>query len=279
MAAPLVSMLPMNALAPEIAKSSPILIGEVSVTVAGPFPHAAPTNKVTTPATAAARRRCDLNLDSPFSMTPSGPVQAALRTNPGAPQKNRADVVSLDLSRRPLEVIASVDQQVDPVRGIEREIDVLLDDDDRGSARRDAFDLLPNDLRVSRRQPGSGLVEQHDCRVEHQRPRNAKQVSLTAAERSGALHPGLAQIRKDLEHLADPLFDPMLARVSAHLEVLDDGEARKDVRHLRHVAETASRDLVRGQAGDLLGSHPHRAAGEAQLAGQRLHERRLARTV
>src|SRR6266851_995262 len=138
MAAPLVSMLPMNALAPEIAKSSPILMGEVSVTAAGPLPQAAPTNKATTLATAAGRRRCDLNLDSPFSMTPSGPVQAALHTHHGAPQKNRADVVSLDLPRRPLEVIASVDQQVDPVRGIEREVDVLLDDDDRGSARRRA---------------------------------------------------------------------------------------------------------------------------------------------
>src|SRR5260370_7652461 len=119
MAAPLVSMLPMNALAPEIAKSSPILIGEVSVTVAGPFPHAAPTNKVTTPATAAARRRCDLNLDSPFSMTPSGPVQAALRTNPGAPQKNRADVVNLALSPPPLHVIPPLDHHAHPVRPLD----------------------------------------------------------------------------------------------------------------------------------------------------------------
>src|SRR5260370_19618372 len=148
MAAPLVSMLPMNALAPEIAKSSPILMGDVSVAAAGPFPQAAPTNKAATLATAAGRRRCDLNLDSPFSMTPSGPVQPALHTHPGAPQKNRADVVSLDLSRRPLEGIPSVDQQVDPVRGIERDIDVLLDDDHRRSARRPAFDLLPNFLCV-----------------------------------------------------------------------------------------------------------------------------------
>src|SRR5260370_40347599 len=148
MAAPLVSMLPMNALAPEIAKSSPILIGEVSVTVAGPFPHAAPTNKAATLATAAGRRRCDLNLDSPFSMTPSGPVQPALHTHPGAPQKNRADVVSLDLPRRSLEAIASVDQQAAPARGIERDIDVLLYDDARASARRDPFELLPNHLCV-----------------------------------------------------------------------------------------------------------------------------------
>src|SRR5260370_15932696 len=119
MAAPFVSMLPMNALAPEIANSSPTLIGDVSVAVVGPFPHPETIDKATMLATAAGRRKCDFNLDSPFSMTPSGPVQADLRTNPGAAQINRADVVSPDFGRRPLEVVASVDQPIDPVGGIE----------------------------------------------------------------------------------------------------------------------------------------------------------------
>src|SRR5260370_5826972 len=261
MAAPFVSMLPMNALAPEIANSSPTLIGDVSVAVVlGPFPHAETIDKATMLATVAGRRKCDFNLDSPFSMTPSGPVQADLRTNPGAPQKNRADVVSPDFGRRPLEVVASVDQQIDPVGGVESEVDVLLDDDHRGSARRYPFDLFPHDLRLGRRQPCRVLVKQHDRRVDHQRPCHAHEVSLTPAQRTGPLEPGLIEIWKDLDHVADPFLEAVLARIAAHLEVLDDGQARKYVGHLRHVAEAASCDLVSGQAGDLFVSSPHGAA-------------------
>src|SRR5260370_5705870 len=235
MAAPCVWMLPMNAHAPEIADMSPTLIGDVSVAgLVGPSPHAETIDKATMLATAAGRRKCDFNLDSPFSMTPSGPVQADLCTNPRAPQKNRADVVSPDFGRRPLEVVASVDQQIDPVGGIESEVDVLLDDDHRSSARRYPFDLFPHDLRVGRRQPGRGLVKQPDRRVDHQRPSHATQLSLTPAQRTGPLEPGLIEIWKDLDHVADAFLEPVLARLAPHPEFLADGQPPNSLLSPRH---------------------------------------------
>ena len=148
--------------------------------------------------------------------------------------------------RRALEHEAPGRQHVDLVGDGERELQVLLDQQD-GVA---AFAQPPHDLldlqHQSRRQAFRRLVHQDELGVGHQRPSDRQHLLLAAAERTARMVDALAELREFLDDLveipalAGPLPRPLLGareharrqqQVLAHAERAENAPSLRDDRN------------------------------------------------
>src|SRR5215469_6649116 len=177
------------------------------------------------------------------------------------------------LGGRAVKPVPAEYEDVAPVRVPERHPGVLLDDADSDAGRRDPFDLSPEPALEYRRESGARLVEEHDRRVEHQAPGHREHAALTAAQQAGPAPQGRLQVGKQVAHGVDPVTDARPPQIPAHLQVLLEREAGKDVRGLRDVGQLARDQLLGRQIRGSLAEYVHIAAADPDYAAERLKQR------
>ena len=152
--------------------------------------------------------------------------------------------------------------------------EVLLDEHDRRQLGR-ALERLRHLGDEQRRETLRRLVDEQELVAVEERPRDRDHLLLPARERAGPLRGALAELRKEL-------VDEVVPWVAASLrepEVLLDGQPGEDVPVLRHVADAAPHDGVRGQPRDVLAVQLDRAARPRDEPHQGAHRGRLADAV
>ena len=151
---------------------------------------------------------------------------------------------------------------------VERHLGVLLHQEHRHvllgvQALDDLRDLVDEDGRQTERR----FVEQHEPGPQHQRPADGQHLLLAAGQETGRQ---LALTGKDREVAVDQFqvgADLAVgAGIGAHAQVLVDGEERKHLPALRHMADAEPRHPVRVESGDVV-------ASEVDAALLRIHRR------
>src|SRR5688572_2907260 len=171
---------------------------------------------------------------------------------------------------------------VDAVRRIERERDVLLDEQDRDPGPVQDVDDLADLPDHAWHQPFGRLVEQDDLRLEHHRAGDREHLLLAAGERAAGLVPALLQNREARVHLLEQLVAPDVGdagTVEAGPEVLADGQQLEDSPVLGHPRDAAPREVVRRYSADGLAFEGDATFGRSHEPGDRLQRGRLADTV
>jgi hypothetical protein len=180
----------------------------------------------------------------------------------------------------PLDFDAPGFEQIRAVHDLQHLANVLLDDQHGVALAADPLHQLHDRLHDDRREPGRGLVEQQQLRPRHQRPADRAHLLLAARKRSSELHAPLPHARKQRIDEFEPLREPAarLRQERAHLEVLLDGEPRKQPPVLGHVRDAVRDHLVRRNAFERAAVHRDAAADVDQLRDGS-QQRRLARAV
>src|SRR5262245_13567342 len=138
---------------------------------------------------------------------------------------------------------------------LERELRVLLDDDDCHATGRDELaddrsQLLHDDGRESFHR----LVEQEQRGLDHQRAGDRQHLLLAAGELVAEIHPPLFEAR---ERLVDALDVPRSGPRDGR-QVLLDGKRGEHVPLLRHPAQAAAAAAMRGQGDEVLAAPAQR---------------------
>src|SRR6266851_4824912 len=102
---------------------------------------------------------------------------------------------------------------------------------------------------------------------------------LAAGEIAAAPAQHVVEHRKQREHVVGDRAILALERREAGLEVLLDGEERKDFTPLRHVGDTAPRALAGPEPGNVGAVERDRTLADRMLSGERVEQARLADAV
>ena len=193
--------------------------------------------------------------------------------------EERADVVGVHVRALALRNHFAARQHDIVVGERLREIVVLLDQQDRhlAAARQLADRAL--DVLDDRRLDALGrLVEDQQLRPQRQRAADRELLLLAAGKIAAAPAQHVLQHRK---HLEDELRNAgaALLRGEAHLQVLVDGEPRKDLAALRHVADAEAARAYGGSAAMFAFVEADVARAHRQQPHQALEQRRLADAV
>ena len=177
----------------------------------------------------------------------ASPAAAALRLHLGQPRRRPVDLDGLapgvlgdQVRRRPGGHRATVGHDRDGVGETLGLLDVVRGHEDRDPLGAQGVDERPQLLANLRVEPDGGLVEQHEPRAVHERPRHEQAPAHPARE---LVHPRVAPVLQlgDPDRALDRLA-PLPARhaveVGEHAEVLLDGERRVEVVELRHRRRT-----------------------------------------
>ena len=166
------------------------------------------------------------------------------------------------------------------MRGEQRHVRVLLDEQDGRPLGVDLLDHPKDRLHQLRSQTERRLVEQQDRRLRHQRARDGQHLLLAARQRAGVLLDALFQHRKKRE---DPLIlgvgDPILPQIRAQLEVVGHRQVGEDAAPFRHMRHAQGRDHVRLDACDVPPVVSDCAAPRLQQTGNRAQSSRLPRAI
>src|SRR2546425_6521417 len=118
--------------------------------------------------------------------------------------------------------------------------------------------------------PPRGFTKERDFWPRHKRPRESKQLLLTATQAGPAGGELFGQHREQLQDLLQPLAAIPAAGHPSESKILAHRQPRKDVASLRHIAEPKSSSEVRRQLADLLPVLPPNApASRRQQSHQR----------
>ena len=134
-------------------------------------------------------------------------------------------------------------EQIGAIDHLQHLLHVLLDDQHREPAGADTFHQLEHLLHHDRRQTRRRLVEQQQFRIRHQRAADRAHLLLAARHGAGHLAAPLLHARKQVEHEFQPLgiFGARARHVGAHLQIVVDGEPRKQPAVLRHMGDAETR--------------------------------------
>src|SRR5262245_11871665 len=196
------------------------------------------------------------------------------------PEVGLADGLVLgQLPARALERDPTHLEHVRAARGAQRELRVLLDDEDGEplllvEVAEDPEDLPDDD----RREPEGRFVEEQEKRPRHERAGDREHLLLAARERSGLL---LAAPVEPREMAADPLVvlrEAASLEIPAQTEVLVHRQLTEDAAALRDVCDSGARDALGGGARHALAREPDVARGRHET-GDRPQRRRLAGAV
>jgi hypothetical protein len=164
--------------------------------------------------------------------------------------------IGAELGCRQLVRDPAVHHHADAVGDVDRDAEVLLDQQDRDLAlRRQAAQRLDDLLDDHRREALGRLVHHQQLRLEQERAADGEHLRLAARELRAAVALALGQAR---EHRVDPLDVAAVRRDQA--QGLVDAERRPDAPSLRHVGDAAPGDAVRRHAADLFAEQPDAAA-------------------
>src|SRR5438552_10605404 len=227
----------------------------------------------------ARRRRATSAAVKIKSFSCSRAVRCIVGPPAGSDAQQRAD--RIDIERLPLALQGhdALVHDVKPVADRPRELEVLLDQQDRPVP-------LPLDppQHVGDLVDDGGLdalgrlVEQEERRVGEQRPRDGELLLLAAGEVPAALAEHLAEPRKEREDVVQPRRRRALLPGAEH-EVLVDGQRGEDVASLRDVADAEPGALVGRPTGNVPAAELDRSRARRQEAHDRLEKRRLPDAV
>ena len=172
-------------------------------------------------------------------------------------------------------------EQIGAVDHLQHLLHVLLDDQHREPAGADALHQFEHLLHHDRRQPRRRLVEQQQFRVRHQRAADRAHLLLAARHGAGHLAAPLLHARKQIEHEFQPLgiFGARARHVGAHLQIVVDGQPRKQPAVFRHMGDAEIDDAMRRRRQHVGAFHRDRASGRPDQAGDHAHQRGLAGAV
>src|SRR5580704_3731524 len=120
---------------------------------------------------------------------------------------------------------------VDPLAGLERQRDVLLDQQDRHVLLMQHIDDVADLGDHARHQAFRRLVQQDDLRLEHHRAGDGQHLLLAARERPSRLTAALGEDREVVIDLVEELLLPSLghsAAIKAGAEILGDRQQAED---------------------------------------------------
>src|SRR5207245_6765128 len=172
-------------------------------------------------------------------------------------------------------------EDVPVVRDPQRQVGILLHQQDGHARPVDLLDDAEDGLGDLRREPQRRLVQQEQLGPGHQRPRDREHLLLASGERSGHLPLALAQDGKEGEPALHVLLDPVLvaAQERTQLKILPQGEVGEDPAPLRRVGKAALDQLVRLHPRDRLLAVEDASSGRLQETGDRPQRGRLAGAV
>src|SRR5262245_32721272 len=190
-------------------------------------------------------------------------------------------VVELDTVRWAFEHHRAGIDDYHVVGKVERELDILLDEQDRLALGLELRDGAPDLSHKLRRQPLRRLVHQEHARIAHQRAADRQHLLFAAGERAGELRVTLLQAGEELEHAIDGPAGCAAAFRSPRrdAEVFAYTEAAEHAPALWHQPDAFARDHIRRQPTDLLAVKTDRASPRPEKAHDRVHAGGLARTV
>ena len=163
-------------------------------------------------------------------------------------------------------------------RGVERPVDVLLDQNDRRALSRDGVEALIDVANDDRRQSERQLVAQQQPRIGHQAAADRRHLLLPARQRRRGQVAQFMQARKQLVDALE-IPRPGALAVGAEQKILLDRKARKQPASFRHHCDAQPHDLVRRLAPDRLTVEHHHLRRSRQSAGDRAQKRGLAGAV
>ena len=186
-----------------------------------------------------------------------------------------------EVGDRTLQDDPALGEHVAPARDLQRALDVLLHEQDADSGAVDLADDVEDLVDDDRREAERRLVHEEQPRLSHQCSADRQHLLLTAAQRPRHLSAALGQAG---EEGVDPAQRLAVGRsrgvaVRAEVEVVADREAREDPASLRHDRDARAADDVGRLPGHVRPADPHRPVADREHAGDRLHQRRLARAV
>ena len=163
----------------------------------------------------------------------------------------------------------------------QRELGVLLDQQDGHALPGDGEDGLEDFLHHQGRKPHRGLVEEQQLGAGHQRAAHRQHLLFAAGERSCCLLVPLLEPRKQTEHALDVIADrrAIAAGVRAHRQVFLDGERAKNSATFRDHGQALADELERGLAGDVFVGVADGSRLDRLQAGDALERCRLACAV
>src|SRR3954447_10269235 len=141
---------------------------------------------------------------------------------------------------------AAVLQYVAARRGLQRRVDVLLDQQHGGAGVGHAHQPLEDLLDELGCEPERELVDHDQLRVGHQTARDRAHLLLPARHAAGHLVEALAEAREQPDGAVDVRL--AAAGIGADAQVLADGEAREEAPALGDVRHPRAHDLLGGTA-------------------------------
>jgi hypothetical protein len=184
----------------------------------------------------------------------------------------------------------AVVQHGDAVGEREDDVHVVLDDEHRDLARQGG-EQARHPLRLLRRHPRRGLIEQEQLRGGRQRHADlelpllaVRQPARLLAETAGQAH-RLRHLARRAQGGGEPVDGAegvpraALARRRRQSQVLQHRQAREEIRALEGARDPAARDVVRGQPGERSAVEHDAARARRQVAGDEVEDRRLAGAV
>src|SRR5215510_2254353 len=244
--------------------------------------------------TRASSRRCSCwtvasTIDRPRAVRSPAPDRGSkeivrLSRGPGEFPGSHAQIPRLDrlvadkLGRAGFVDDRALAHEVDVVGDAQGEGEVLLHDQDGRAAGLEPAEDAPELAHQEGGQALGGLVHHQDVGVADQRAPARQHLLLAAGELVAAVVDPLAQPREEIEHPAEAPARAV-AGALADLEMFAHAERGKDAAPLRHQAQAAPRDLVRGQARDVLAAEQNAAAARRREADDRADQRGLADAV
>jgi hypothetical protein len=169
-------------------------------------------------------------------------------------------------------------QHVDPIGQVQRELHVLLREQDREPVGLEPRDLLLQVLHDQWGQALRRLVQQEELGVAHEGAGDGEHLLLAPGEEAALASHQLAQLG---EQLADPVDRPasVAAAPRRHVQVLPHRELREDSPVLRDEPDPGARDLVGRLPGDLVALPHHPPAARRGEADDAPHGGGLAHPV
>src|SRR3989442_1721491 len=205
---------------------------------------------------------------------PGPPSQNPSHSEVGLTHVGRAEEVVAAARQRDLAVFDHVPAVTEP----ERTAHVLFHEEDCSPLAvhgGDDFENQPN------RQGGEAerwLVEQEEPWPRHETPSDGEHLLLAAGEGARSLPLALPESREEAEHAVEarPASGPGIGGPRAHLEVLPDGEARKQLAAFGNGREPQRDDLSGREAGERPAPEDGVPAPDWDETGQGAEGRRLA---
>ncbi len=172
----------------------------------------------------------------------------------------------------------ALEQAVEAVRNAKRARNVLLDDQDADPAFLDRRNELVEGIDDERRETEADLVAQQELRVGEQRTAKCHHLLLAAGQFARLLPAPLLEHREEAEHILQADLPPP-ADLPAEMQVLFDGQRRKQPAPLGHERDAHRHDLRRAVACEILAFVADGALDAVGLPDDGLEQRRFAGAV